>query len=310
MCLCDVMAMITIELHLRAVQKYSNSAIASVKPYIRTISICYHCIPTLLHFCFSGHFLSDEDSQAHSGLVDMYSNRYYCSYTSGNMVIDMVLSFIPLMLSYLFSTIVSTYTLVHCIIISYRAMRLQSDNPLLAIWKSYKFLIITNAAFVVFFTYSLSLDFLYNSKGASINFVENLTNLKESIEAYYTCIISEFTSLEDDPSGGQTRCSITEINRWRPRSGEITMEIVLMVIRFWHPMSTWNSEAANFYWHVLPIPLKSAITKISSSMKGIKVLPITDAVEKAGPDDMEEANLKLKSKGGHNLEETKDVELS
>ena len=153
---------------------------------------------------------------------------------------------------------------------------------------------------------------MYTSSDASINFVQNWIEYKNAIEDYYTCIIGGFTNLETDPTGGQARCSIGDINLLMPPTTRVIMHSLRAISIWWYPISTWNDSAASVYWQTLPTPLQDIITKTLATFHSVKVLPIATTEEKVSPDELELAKLKLKAKGKGSLdvEETKDIETT
>lgn len=310
MAVLDLILMIAVELYMRTVLKYSNSTVSSAKAILRIFSLCFHHVPRLVALCLAGRFVPDKDTSSYNGITNIYTTLTICEYESGNNLIDTFLLFVPILISYVFSTCIFLYTLVHCIRISYRALKLQSENPLWDLWKSYKFLIVTNAAFVTYFTFVLFIWFFYYSADANINFVQNWIKYRDAIKSYYTCLISGFTNLEVDPSGGKARCSIAEINDLKPMWSISLYFIVRAITDIWYPMSTWSEYAASVYWHALPIPLRNIIKKAMDRYQGKKVLPIANTVEEASASDMELAELKLKSKSSPDIEETKSIEAN
>ncbi len=308
MTILDCILMVVIELHLRAIHKYSNSDIATAKPYLRAASLFMHYFPLFLAFCITGQFVADEDAPTYFGITSMWSHGDLCTFSTGNGAADLMLLMFPVIMSYVIATAVSLYTLGACIIISYRALKMQDENPLWALWKTYKFLIITNIAYIYFFSYLVFADVLMYTPGSSINFLANFAAYKASIQDYYGCIIKGFSSLDADPTGGAARCSIDEINRLAPPVNTVIWIGMGIIVNAWSTMATWSEHAAAVYWQLLPAPVQDTINKVMDTFKSIKVLPINDAAEKANPDDMEMAKLKLKAKGSPDAEETKATE--
>ena len=308
----DQMTMIASELYLRVIHKSSNSSIANIKPYLRVASCILHFFPAFVAFCLTGAFVPPENETSYFGITSMFTIGKSCSYSTGNMSMDLLLLAFPVILSYIIVTIVSLYTLGHCVAISYRALSMQEDNPITALWKTYKFLFITNFIYLLFATYIIFIQLLNYSAGSSPNPFANFQSMGDAILTYYTCVIGGFTSLEADPSGGKNQCSLNEVDRWFPVGNVLTALICGAISSAWAVTATWSEAVSTFYWSMLPPTVQETLVKVRSVLfsafsvsKGIKVLPVADHGTR---DDLEMAKLKEKVKGGSLGEETKAID--
>lgn len=289
-------ANVVTELFQRVVVRKSDNEVKDFKRIFNPSNFFVHHLFPFLGFCLAGAGLEGAEKQAYSGIARVHGHQGSCGFTTGTAGLDFSLLFMPLVLSYFIFVSVFIYTLAYALFISYRAFSMQGEDVFGKLWRTYRSLLCmcfgmglwaSNLIFNFFFGYY---------PGSSISVFENWANLTEAVLEYYTCIVSGFTSLEHDPSGGAARCSSATIEMMIPTgNGQTTAAIIFFFLIVGHWIPSNNKYSNKALWDATPAPLQDYIlATLYHSEKDSKVVPVDDHGEKAQAHDVEMAQVKAK----------------
>jgi hypothetical protein len=303
---------LVVELYLRVVRRVSDSELKQMKVYYKSALFAYHHLLPLIAFCMAGYGLSETELQEYSGITKMYSSNSDCAFTTGTMGLDFNLLWIPIVISYFVFLSLFMYTLGYCVYVTYRAIAMSGDDVMGKLWKTYKVLFLINIGTFLFSSNLVWNHYFGYFPGANVNIFANFVQLEIEILGYYSCLVSGFTSLEADPSGGAARCSSDAIERMMPVGNRITTKIVLATtISLAFIVPSINKHSNELLWSMIPAPVQTLLMETIFAPKKAKVQPVENDDDEMTV-DVEAAPMEKKVRPGSTVsvdEETKNMDV-
>ena len=171
---------------------------------------------------------------------------------------------VPIIVYYGLATLITGHMLYYCISISLVALsKTGGDNPLFKLWKTYRALISFN---VVFQVYSIGILLLCICYEYVVSDYSN-AGLGQDLSVYYKCLISNFTSLEADPTGGTARCGVVHPNDRTPWVNTQLFYFLIPIPLALVAKITYNDAAGKFYWQYTPAVVQNFLNEYYFAQK-------------------------------------------